>query len=60
MDGGFPNTELRSPTDPRVFEFFGFISLDDGELPLELIFKSTDNSSNDQTSYKRTYWSTEW
>lgn len=37
MGGGFPNTELRSLTDVRVFEFFDFITLDDGELPLELV-----------------------
>ncbi len=37
MGGGFPNTELRSLKDQRVFEFFDFITLDDGELPLELI-----------------------
>jgi radical SAM superfamily enzyme YgiQ (UPF0313 family) len=35
MGGGFPNTELRSLTDPRVFEFFDFITLDDGETPIE-------------------------
>ncbi len=35
MGGGFPNTELRSLTDVRVFEFFDFITLDDGEAPLE-------------------------
>lgn len=35
MGGGFPNTELRSLTDIRVFEFFDFITLDDGEAPLE-------------------------
>ena len=38
MGGGFPNTELRSLTDVRVFEFFDFISLDDGERPLELVY----------------------
>ncbi|TDT47557.1 radical SAM superfamily enzyme YgiQ (UPF0313 family) [Maribacter spongiicola] len=37
MGGGFPNTELRSLTDVRVFEFFDFITLDNGELPLELV-----------------------
>ena len=37
MGGGFPNTELRSVSDTRVFEFFDYISLDDGELPLELL-----------------------
>lgn len=35
MGGGFPNTELRSLSDIRVFEFFDFITLDDGEAPLE-------------------------
>lgn len=37
--GGFANTELRSVTDIRVFEFIDYIALDDGELPLELIVK---------------------
>lgn len=35
MGGGFANTELRSLSDARVFEFFDFISLDDGEAPIE-------------------------
>lgn len=35
MGGGFPNTELRSLSDTRVFEFFDFISLDDGEAPIQ-------------------------
>ncbi|WP_310558411.1 B12-binding domain-containing radical SAM protein [Flavobacterium sp.] len=37
MGGGFPNTELRSLSDTRVFEFFDYITLDDGELPIQLI-----------------------
>ena len=32
--GGYANTELRSLKEPRVFEFFDFILLDDGETPL--------------------------
>ncbi len=35
MGGGFPNTELRSLNDKRVFQFFDFITLDDGEAPIE-------------------------
>jgi radical SAM superfamily enzyme YgiQ (UPF0313 family) len=35
MGGGFANTELRSLSDIRVFEFFDFITLDDGEAPIE-------------------------
>ncbi len=39
MGGGFPNTELRSLSDARVFEFLDFITLDDGEAPLENLVK---------------------
>ncbi len=35
MGGGFPNTELRSLSDTRIFEFVDFITLDDGEAPVE-------------------------
>jgi radical SAM superfamily enzyme YgiQ (UPF0313 family) len=35
MGGGFPNTELRSLSEARVFEFFDFITLDDGEAPIK-------------------------
>lgn len=34
MGGGFPNTELRSLTDSRVFNYLDFITLDDGEAPI--------------------------
>jgi len=34
MGGGFANTELRSLSDSRVFDFFDFITLDDGEAPI--------------------------
>ena len=44
MGGGFPNTELRSLTDKRVFEFLDFITLDDGELPVELLADYVLNS----------------
>jgi len=44
MGGGFPNTELRSLSDARVFEFFDFITLDDGELPVELLCDVVLNS----------------
>ena len=52
MGGGFPNTELRGLTDVRVFEFFDFISLDDGELPLELIYHYLMNGGGE---LKRTF-----
>jgi hypothetical protein len=54
MGGGFANTELRSLTDVRVFEFYDFISLDDGEAPIEnLIAYITKNKTVDEL--KRTF-----
>lgn len=32
--GGYANTELRELTEPRVFDFFDFVCLDDGERSL--------------------------
>ncbi|ROI10816.1 radical SAM protein [Chryseobacterium sp. H3056] len=56
MGGGFPNTELRELKDPRVFEFFDFITLDDGELPLELVFENVISKTNiSDSEYKRTF-----
>jgi radical SAM superfamily enzyme YgiQ (UPF0313 family) len=34
LGGGYVNTELRQLTDPRVFDFCDFITMDDGERPL--------------------------
>jgi hypothetical protein len=34
LGGGFVNTELREFTDPRVFDYFDFVTLDAGERPL--------------------------
>lgn len=34
LGGGFPNTEWRQLTDPRVFDYCHYITLDDGEIPL--------------------------
>lgn len=58
MGGGFPNTELRELKDARVFEFVDYISLDDGELPLELIYNSVFYTSEGEISsndFKRTF-----
>ena len=34
LGGGFVNTELRELSEPRVFDFFDFVTLDDGEQPV--------------------------
>jgi hypothetical protein len=54
MGGGFPNTELRELKDQRVFEFFDFITLDDGELPVELVYNFV-TSSEVEMPLKRTF-----
>ncbi|UTX49624.1 radical SAM protein [Chryseobacterium sp. MA9] len=54
MGGGFPNTELREIKDQRVFEFFDFITLDDGELPIELLHQNLE-ISNGKSEFKRTF-----
>jgi len=53
MGGGFPNTELRSLADIRVMEFFDFITLDDGEVPLEELINNIQNPEHN--SFKRTF-----
>ncbi len=56
MGGGFPNTELRSLSDARVFEFFHYITLDDGELPIELLAEHVLKGGNTTTpNFKRTF-----
>ncbi|MGA9212978.1 B12-binding domain-containing radical SAM protein [Kaistella sp.] len=56
MGGGFPNTELRELKDPRVFEFFDYITLDDGELPIELVYENViSNKEISDGEFKRTF-----
>ena len=54
MGGGFPNTELRSLTDPRVVDYFDFITLDDGEAPLLNLIEYLDGK-REQSDLKRTF-----
>ena len=58
MGGGFPNTELRSLSDVRVFEFVDFITLDDGELPMEILISNILNpnlKNENRELLKRTF-----
>lgn len=54
MGGGFPNTELRSLSDVRVMEFFDFITLDDGEAPVECLIEHVEGK-RDIHQLKRTF-----
>lgn len=42
LGGGFVNTELRELREPRVFDYFDFITLDDGERPLLALLDHLD------------------
>ena len=53
MGGGYPNTELRSLSDTRVFNYTDFITLDDGEAPLSVLLEHIDGKRNEK-SLKRT------
>ncbi len=52
--GGFANTELRSIKDTSVFDFIDFITLDDGEAPIENLLKFIENEI-EQQDLKRTF-----
>ncbi|MEN9639188.1 MAG: hypothetical protein RLZZ262_1056 [Bacteroidota bacterium] len=54
MGGGYPNTELRSLSDPRVFDYVDYITLDDGEAPIELLWQHL-NTNDHSVELKRTY-----
>jgi hypothetical protein len=54
MGGGFANTELRSLRDPRVFECYDFITLDDGEAPLEILWDHVQGKK-ELTDLKRAF-----
>ncbi len=42
IGGGYVNTELRSLKDERLFDYIDFVSLDDGEAPLQLLLEHLD------------------
>lgn len=54
IGGGYPNTELRQLSDPRIFEFVDSITLDDGELPI-LKLHSYINGQISKNELVRTY-----
>ncbi|TRX66035.1 radical SAM protein [Carboxylicivirga sp. M1479] len=44
MGGGFVNTELRSLKDVRLFNYCDFLTLDDGERPLQCLWEFINGS----------------
>lgn len=58
LGGGYVNTELRSLTDVRLFEFVDFITMDDGERPLLQLIERIE-TRNPNTPLLRTKLITE-
>ncbi|GKS58350.1 radical SAM protein [Nitrospira sp.] len=54
LGGGYVNTELRRLTDPRVFDYVDYVTLDDGERPLLSILESLAGLRN-ESSLTRTF-----
>ena len=54
LGGGYANTELRSLTDNRVFNFLDFITLDDGEAPIYHLIEHL-NGERSKADLKRTF-----
>ncbi|HCM38373.1 MAG TPA: radical SAM protein [Bdellovibrionales bacterium] len=53
LGGGYVNTELRDLSEPRVFDYFDYVTLDDGELPFLQIVDANSGSVN--SGLLRTY-----
>jgi hypothetical protein len=57
MGGGWVNTQLRHMTDPGIFDYVDFITLDDGEAPLrcvlEVVAKTREVSALKRTFIRR-------
>jgi radical SAM superfamily enzyme YgiQ (UPF0313 family) len=43
LGGGYCNTELRAMNEPRVFDYFDFVTLDAGERPLLALIEHLQN-----------------
>jgi hypothetical protein len=43
LGGGYCNTELRAMSEPRVFDYFDFVTLDAGERPLLALIEHLQN-----------------
>jgi hypothetical protein len=61
--GGFANTELRSLSDPRVFDFFDYVCLDDGEAPFRVLLEHLEGkrvSAHLKRTFLRKEGKVEW
>lgn len=54
LGGGYANTELRDLSDPRVFQYVDYITLDDGEGPFVALLKHLEDLDKNNL-LKRTF-----
>ncbi|MEE3484816.1 MAG: radical SAM protein [Bacteroidales bacterium] len=55
MGGGFVNTELRSMSDPRLFDYIDYLTYDDGELPTEMLLRFLDGGLDEKELVRTLY-----
>ncbi len=54
LGGGYANTELRRLSDPRVFDYLDYVTLDDGERPLLCLLEHL-SGKREERELKRTF-----
>jgi hypothetical protein len=54
LGGGYVNTELRDLAEPRVFDYFDYVTLDDGERPILALLEHL-NGKRPQDRLVRTF-----
>ena len=54
LGGGYVNTELRELSEPRVFDYFDYVTLDDGERPLLALLEHL-NGKRPENNLVRTF-----
>jgi radical SAM superfamily enzyme YgiQ (UPF0313 family) len=55
LGGGYVNTELRDLREPRVFDYFDYVTLDDGERPLLSLIEHLRSDGPARRSLFRTF-----
>jgi radical SAM superfamily enzyme YgiQ (UPF0313 family) len=55
LGGGYANTELRRLSDPRVFDYVDYVTLDDGERPLLSLIEHLAGT-RPRTTLSRTFY----
>ncbi|MFZ4457227.1 MAG: B12-binding domain-containing radical SAM protein [Bacteroidales bacterium] len=54
LGGGYPNTELRSFSEEKLFEYVDYVTLDDGELPIIQLLRLFEGEIS-ESELKRTF-----